>query len=67
MARKTFTSTEVKTRWIKKNYQRYAISFRFDTDQSIIDFVEKHKETYGTTNLFRDALEMYMNAKVLDD
>lgn len=67
MARKTFTSYEVKKRWIDKTYKRINISLRYDTDEELIDFVEKHKDKYGMTNIFRDALQMYMDAHVLDD
>ena len=67
MARRTHTSSEVKQRWNNKNYKRIVVQFRYDSAQEMIDFVEKHKEKYGTTNIFRDALEMYMNSGVLDD
>ena len=64
---KTHTSSEVKKRWIDKAYKRYAVNLRYDTDQRAIDFIEEHKEAYGTTNIFREALEMYMNSGVLED
>lgn len=57
------TSSEVKTRWMDKAYRKYVVSFRYDTDQEIIDFVEANKEKLGTTNIFREALEMYVNAQ----
>lgn len=66
MARKTVTSYEVKKRWQDKNYKRYTTNLRYDTDQEIIDFLEKNKEKYGMTNIFRDALEMYIKSGVLD-
>lgn len=56
------TSNEVKQRWIDKAYSRYLVSFRYDTDGDLIDFMEQHKEKLGTTNIFRDALQMYINA-----
>lgn len=56
------TSNEVKQRWIDKAYSRYLVSFRYDTDGDLIDFMEKNKERLGTTNIFRDALQMYINA-----
>ena len=65
MARKTYTSSEVKSRWIKKAYHPYHVNLRYDTDQDLIDFMEEHKEKYGTTNIFRDALEMYVKSGVL--
>ena len=60
MTRKTETSYEVKKRWIDKNYKRINISLRYDTDQHLIDFIEKHKDKLGMTNIFRDALELYV-------
>jgi hypothetical protein len=57
------TSSEVKQRWKDKAYKRYTSYLRYDTDQEIIDFIEANKEKIGTSNLFRDALEMYMNAQ----
>ena len=56
------TSSEVKQRWMEKAYKKYLVSFRYDTDQEIIDFIEANKEKLGTTNIFRDALEMYVKA-----
>ena len=43
--RKTFTSTEVKTRYIKKAYNRYLLTLRkdSDTDREIIEKIEKLK------------------------
>lgn len=55
------TSSEVKKRWLDKAYKRYSISLRYDTDQKLIDFLEDNKEKYGTTPLFRDAIELLMN------
>lgn len=56
------TSSEVKQRWMEKAYKKYLVSFRYDTDQEIIDFIEANKGKLGTTNIFRDALEMYIEA-----
>ena len=67
MARKTFTSSEVKARWNKKTYKAYQVNLRYDTDQKLIDFMEEKRDKYGTTNIFRDALEMYVDAGVLED
>lgn len=58
MARKTTTSSEVKARWIAKNYQRYTLSLRYDEDKQLIDYIEAHKAD-GTTELFRKALKFY--------
>ena len=64
---KTHTSSEVKKRWMDKAYRKYTISLRYDTDQHIIDFVERNKEKYGTTNIFREALDRYIKSGELDD
>lgn len=61
MASRTTTSSEVKKRWMDKAYHRYAVNFRYDTDQHIIDFIEANK-SIGTTQIFREALELYMKA-----
>ena len=58
--RKTQTSTEVKQRYKDNNYQRYQIYLRKDDDYKIIEWVELHKDIFGTTNIFRDALECYI-------
>lgn len=57
------TSSEVKARWMDKAYHKYMVNFRYDTDQHLIDFMEANKEKLGTTNIFRDALEMYIEAQ----
>ena len=54
----SYTSTEVKTAWKQRNYKRYEINFRLDTDKEIIDYIEAHKERFGTTEIFRAAMEM---------
>lgn len=54
------TSSEVKARWMEKAYRRYSVSFRYDTDQDIIDFIEANKEKAGTTQIVREALELYI-------
>ena len=54
----SYTSTEVKTAWKQRNYKRYEINFRLDTDKDIIDYIEAHKERFGTTEIFRAAMEM---------
>lgn len=58
MARKTTTSTEVKTRWKQKAYQQYNVNLRKDDDKELIEYVERKKaEGYNTTEVFREALE----------
>lgn len=53
----SYTSTEVKTAWKQRNYKRYEINFRLDTDKNIIDYIEANKERFGTTEIFRAAME----------
>ena len=53
----SYTSTEVKTAWKQRNYKRYEINFRLDADQEIIDYIEANKERFGTTEIFRAAME----------
>lgn len=57
---KTHTSTEVKNRWKKKAYKLYQVSLRYDSDQSLIEFIENNKERIGMTQIFREALEQYI-------
>lgn len=54
------TSSEVKMKWMEKAYKKYLISLRYDADQHLIDYVEANKDKLGTTNIFRDALAMYI-------
>ena len=54
----SYTSTEVKTAWKQRNYKRYEINFRLDTDKEIIDYIEANKERFGTTEIFRAAMEL---------
>ena len=53
----SYTRSEVKTAWKQRNYKRYEINFRLDTDKDIIDYIEAHKERFGTTEIFRAAME----------
>lgn len=55
------TSNEVKWRWKQKAYKQVQINFRYDTDAELIKYIESHKEI-GTTQLFREALEAYIEA-----
>lgn len=59
---KTTTSTEVKQRWENKAYRKFLVRLRYDADADIIQFIEDNKNSIGTSQLFREALEMYMNA-----
>ena len=53
----SYTCTEVKTAWKQRNYKRYEINFRLDTDKEIIAYIEANKERFGTTEIFRAAME----------
>lgn len=55
--RKTTTSTEVKSRWMKANYKRYQVQLRVDDDAELIEFIDQNKGRYGTTELFRMGIE----------
>ena len=57
----SYTSTEVKTAWKQRNYKRYEINFRLDTDKEIIAYIEANKERFGTTEIFRAAMELLIN------
>ena len=54
----SYTSLEVKKRWMDANYKSYRANIRYDTDQEIIDYIEANKERFGTTEIFRAAMEM---------
>lgn len=53
----SYTSTEVKQRWENKAYKKFLVRFREDTDKEIIAYIEAHKERFGTTEIFRAAME----------
>lgn len=57
----SYTSNEVKQRWESKAYKKYLVRFRDDTDKEIIDYIEANKERFGTTEIFRAAMEMLIN------
>lgn len=54
------TSTEVKQRWIEKTYKRLMVSLRYDEDRDLLEFIEKNKAKYGTTEIFRAGIEALM-------
>lgn len=58
MARKSFTSTEVKQRWENKAYAKYVVRLRYDSDMDLINYIERKKVAVGTTQAFREALEI---------
>ena len=53
----SYTSSEVKQRWENKAYKKFLIRFREDTDKEIIAYIEANKERFGTTEIFRAAME----------
>ena len=58
----SYTSTEVKQRWENKAYKKFLVRFREDTDKEIIDYIEANKERFGTTEIFRAAMEMLIKS-----
>lgn len=60
----SYTSSEVKARYNSKAYHPVAVRFRNNEDADIIQFIEENKEKIGTTQLFREALELYIKESV---
>lgn len=52
------TKQEIRVAWNKAHYRTFTASFRTDTDQEIIAYIEANKERFGTTEIFRAAMEM---------
>ena len=48
---------------MKDNYSRYLINLRKEDDKALIEYIEKHKGSRGTTDIFREALEFYLANK----
>ena len=44
-------------RWMAKTYKRYQVQLRQDEDADLIEFIDRHKEQIGTTELFRRGIE----------
>lgn len=64
--RKTTTSVEVKNRWKAANYKTYQVNLRLDSDQDLIDFVERFKaknDGMGVSDIFRAGVEVLMEAE----
>ena len=55
------TSTAAKAAYNAKSYKRYQVYLRVKDDADLIDFIEQHKDTHGTTELFRAGLEKVKN------
>ena len=54
----SYTSSEVKQRWENKAYKKFLVRFREDADKEIIAYIEANKERFGTTEIFRAAMEL---------
>jgi hypothetical protein len=56
----SYTTYEQRKAWMDKAYKRYNINLRYDTDEDLIDFIEANKDRVGTTQIIREALQMYV-------
>ena len=54
-------SSEAKNSWNAKTYKRYAVNLRKDEDKELIDWIEKNREKYGISDIFRAGVETLMN------
>lgn len=43
-----------------KTYKQYQIKLRKEEDAALIDYVESQKQAKGTTEIFREALEKFL-------
>lgn len=64
VARKDNTSYEAHQRWAAENLKRYAVSLRYDTDQVLIDYIEANKGNGGTSQIFKEALQLLIDSKI---
>ena len=55
------TSSEVKQGWNEKTYRRYGAYLRKDEDSSLIEWIEKNKDKYSVSDIFRAGVETLMN------
>lgn len=60
--RKTVTSYEVKRRFDLKTYRKISICLRVDEDAELIRYIDEHKDSIGTTEIFRTALAEYIKS-----
>lgn len=58
MSRLSQTKQEIRVAWDAAHYKRYTVKLRLDTDKEIIAYIEAHKERFGTTEIFRAAMEI---------
>lgn len=61
--RKTTTSSEVKNRWNAKTYKRFQVSLRKDEDAELIKAVERLRDEFGPSEIFRLGIEAAENLK----
>lgn len=54
------TSYEVRKRWDKEHHKIYSVRLRLEEDGDLIAYIEAHKDTIGTSQIFREALEKYI-------
>lgn len=62
MSRLSQTKQEIRVAWDAAHYKRYTVKLRLDTDKEIIDYIEANKERFGTTEIFRAAMEMLIKS-----
>ena len=58
--RKTVTSYEVKRRYDTKTYKTYGVRLRIEEDADLIQYIDQHKGSEGTTEIFRAGLMLLM-------
>ena len=63
VARKDNTSYEAHRRWASENLKRYAVSLRYDTDQVLINYIEANKDNGGTSQIFKEALQLLIDSR----
>lgn len=61
MSRLSQTKQEIRVAWDAAHYKRYTVKLRLDTDKEIIAYIEANKERFGTTEIFRAAMELLIN------
>ena len=43
-----------------KTYKKYQVRLRKNEDKELIEFIEKNKDNHGMSNVFRTALEFFL-------
>lgn len=54
-------ANRAKQRWEGKTYRKYVLRLREDTDQELINYIETFKGRFGTTEIFRVALQQLID------